>query len=179
MQPELQIRVAQFLYREARLLDDRQFRDWYELLADDVKYWMPLRSSRFEKGTRAIKAVAGHDVQPDITNEREMAFLDETKTSLRMRIERIETGMAWAEEPASRTRHMITNVEVAEADAQGMLTVYSNFAVFRSHLDIEEDCIVGQRKDLLRPHGDSWQIAKRTIVLIHNVVGAKNMSMFF
>jgi biphenyl 2,3-dioxygenase subunit beta len=179
MPPELQIQIAQFLYREARFLDERRFREWYDLFTDDVKYWMPLRLSRFAKGTRAIKAVAGREVVEDTTTEHEMAFMDETKTSLRMRIERVETGMAWAEEPPSRTRHLITNVEVDERDEAGNLTVYSNFAVFRSHLDVEEDCIIGHRKDLLRPHGDSWQIASRTIVLIHNVVQAKNMSMFF
>src|SRR3954469_21875814 len=33
--------IEQFLYREARYLDDREFEKWLECYADDVVYWMP------------------------------------------------------------------------------------------------------------------------------------------
>ena len=33
--------ICTFLYREARLLDDRQWDEWLELYAEDVEYWMP------------------------------------------------------------------------------------------------------------------------------------------
>ena len=39
----LQHEVEQFLYHEARLLDERKFDDWLALLTDDVHYWMPIR----------------------------------------------------------------------------------------------------------------------------------------
>jgi ethylbenzene dioxygenase beta subunit len=44
--------VEQFLYRETRLLDERHFHEWLELLADDVRYWMSGRSNRYPKGAR-------------------------------------------------------------------------------------------------------------------------------
>jgi 3-phenylpropionate/cinnamic acid dioxygenase small subunit len=31
--------VTRFLYREARLLDERRFREWLALLTDDLRYW--------------------------------------------------------------------------------------------------------------------------------------------
>ena len=41
--------VEQFLYREARLLDERRFHEWLELLTDDVRYWMAGRRNRYPK----------------------------------------------------------------------------------------------------------------------------------
>jgi len=35
--------IADFLYREAELLDERRYREWLDLLADDIRYWMPMR----------------------------------------------------------------------------------------------------------------------------------------
>ena len=46
MQDDVLRQVEQFLYREARLLDSRQFRRWIDLLADDLRYWIPMRSNR-------------------------------------------------------------------------------------------------------------------------------------
>ncbi|MBV1894218.1 MAG: hypothetical protein KUG57_09235, partial [Ilumatobacteraceae bacterium] len=38
--------IERFLYAEAKLLDDRRFQEWYQLFADDVRYFMPLRQNR-------------------------------------------------------------------------------------------------------------------------------------
>ena len=46
MRDEVVSQIEQFLYREARLLDARQFRQWLELFTDDIRYWMPMRSNR-------------------------------------------------------------------------------------------------------------------------------------
>ena len=40
---ELQYQVEQFYYREARLLDNRQYRQWLLLLSQDIRYLMPSR----------------------------------------------------------------------------------------------------------------------------------------
>src|SRR5262249_47325129 len=50
--------VEQFLYREARLLDERRFRDWLELFTDDVRYWMVMRSNRYLRGSKALSNLA-------------------------------------------------------------------------------------------------------------------------
>ena len=54
MREEIIREVEQFLYREARLLDARRFHEWLELLTDDVRYWMPVRTSRYPKVSKAI-----------------------------------------------------------------------------------------------------------------------------
>jgi len=180
MRTDQHLEIEQFLYRESRLLDEHRFRDWLELLADDIRYVMPLRWTRYTKATKAV-ALAGEraDMERDSSNENEMAYYDESKETLRMRIERIETGMAWAEEPPSRTRRIVTNIEVRPAVQKSELEVYSNLLLFRSRLENEEDIVVGQRQDTLRPASGSWQVARRKIVLAHNVLNTKNLSMFF
>jgi 3-phenylpropionate/cinnamic acid dioxygenase small subunit len=127
--------VEQFLYREARLLDERRFHDWLELFTDDLRYWMPVRTSRYPKGSRAI-VILDEDryVEEELAQEGELALLDETKQSLSMRIARLDTGMAWAEDPPSRTRHLITNIEVEAGSTDAALTVYSNFLSTRTEI---------------------------------------------
>jgi 3-phenylpropionate/cinnamic acid dioxygenase small subunit len=172
--------VEQFLYREARLLDERRFHDWLELFTDDLRYWMPVRMSRYPKGSRAI-VILDEDryVEEELAREGELALLDETKESLSMRIARLDTGMAWAEDPPSRTRHLITNIEVEAGSTDAELTVFSNFLVYRTRGETEQDFFVGRREDTLRNVEGAWKIARRKIVLDQNVLLPKNVSIFF
>jgi len=172
--------VEQFLFREARLLDERRFHEWLELLTDDVRYWMGARSNRYPKTSKAI-AILDLDryVEDDRTKEDELAILDEDKHSLGARVARLDTGMAWAEDPPSRTRHLITNIEVEPGDAAQEVKVYSNFMVYRSRAETEQDFYVGARRDVLRRVGGAWKIAERKLILDQNVLLAKNVSIFF
>jgi 3-phenylpropionate/cinnamic acid dioxygenase small subunit len=171
--------VEQFLYREARLLDERRFREWLDLFTDDVRYWMGARSNRYPRTSKAISILSPNRyVEDDHTRDDELSIFDESKETLSGRVARLETGMAWAEDPPSRTRHLITNIEVA-GDAGAELTVHSNFIVYRSRAETEQDFYVGARQDLLR-RVDGWlKIARRKMTLDQNVLSAKNLSIFF
>jgi len=172
--------VEQFLYREARLLDDRRFHDWLTLFSDDVHYFMASRSNRYPRISKAI-AILDPDryVEDDIGREDELAIFDETKETLAARVARLDTGMAWAEDPPSRTRHMISNIEIEPGATEAEIKVYCNFIVYRSRAESEEDFYVGARQDLLRRVGGEWKIAGRRLVLDQNVLSAKNLSIFF
>jgi 3-phenylpropionate/cinnamic acid dioxygenase small subunit len=172
--------IEQFLYREARLLDERRFHEWLELLTDDIRYWMGSRSNRYPKSSKAI-AILDLDryVEDDLVKEDELAIFDETKQTLSQRVARLETGMAWAEDPPSRSRHLITNVEVEPGQSANEVKVYSNFMVYRSRAETEQDFYVGARRDVLRRVAGSWKIANRKIILDQNVLLAKNVSIFF
>ena len=180
MADELLRDVEQFLYREARLLDARRFHEWLELFTDDVRSWMVGRTSRYPRSSKAI-TVLGPDrrTETDLDIEDEMAILDENKVTLSGRIARLETGMAWAEDPPSRTRHLITNIEVEPGDAASELTVYSNFLVYRTRAETEQDFYIGARQDILRSVDGGWKIAGRKLVLDQNVLLPKNVSVFF
>jgi 3-phenylpropionate/cinnamic acid dioxygenase small subunit len=92
--------VEQFLYREARLLDERRFHEWLELLSEDIRSWMPVRSNRDPKASKAISILdPDRYMEEDLAKDDELAILDETKETLARRIARLDTGMAWAEDP--------------------------------------------------------------------------------
>ena len=114
-----------------------------------------------------------------MTGEDELALFDEDKTTLAARVARLDTGMAWAEDPPSRTRHMISNVEVEPGESEAEVKVYSNFLVYRSRAETEEDFYVGTRRDVLRRVEGGWKIARRRMVLDQAVLTAKNLSIFF
>jgi 3-phenylpropionate/cinnamic acid dioxygenase small subunit len=171
--------VERFLYREARLLDERQFPEWIELFTDDVHYWMSGRTSRYPAASKAIGLLDHARSNEELVQEGELAILDETKETLRARVARLDTGMAWAEDPPSRTRHLVTNIEVEAGNIASELKVYSNYLVYRSRGETEQDFYVGRREDVLRNVDGAWKIARRKIILDQNVLLAKNVSIFF
>jgi len=172
---DVHFEVEQFYYEVAELLDDGRFADWLELLADDLDYWMPTRTNRLRRQQALSIAARG-----------EAAFYDETKESLAWRIRRFDSGMAWAEDPPSRTRHLITNVVVRHVDPSQHrefsvddLEVRSAFLVYRNRLQREENIFAGRRTDILRCVSAGLQVARRVVLLDQNVLQAKNISTFF
>jgi 3-phenylpropionate/cinnamic acid dioxygenase small subunit len=172
--------VEQFLYREARLLDERRFHEWLELFTEDVRYWMAGRRNRYPKSSKAI-AILDLDryIEEEETEEAELAIFDENKQTLGARVARLDTGMAWAEDPPSRTRHLVANIEVETGSAGSELNVRSNFIVYRSRSETEQDFYIGARRDVLRLVDGRWKIANRKLILDQNVLLAKNVSIFF
>ena len=180
MREEVIREVEQFLYREARLLDEGRLHEWLELFTDDVRYWMAGRSNRYPRSSKAITTMDPHRHRETVgTKEADLAILDETKATLGRRIARLDTGMAWAEDPPSRTRHIIANIEVEPGDSASEIKVYSNFMVYRNRSETEQDFYVGGRQDVLRHVDGAWKIARRKLVLDQNVLLAKNVSIFF
>lgn len=165
--------VERFLFREARLLDERHFRQWLELFTDDVHYWMPTRYNR--QGQRAEEDWA---IEKELVPPNGLAWFDDDKAILTQRVVRLETGEAWAETPPSRTRHFVSNVEIL-LDKDPDIQVRSNFIVYRSRLETEQDLFVGVRHDRLRRTSDGLRIAERKIIYDATVSSAKNMSIFF
>jgi 3-phenylpropionate/cinnamic acid dioxygenase small subunit len=165
--------VEEFLYREADLLDERRYEDWLALLAEDVRYWMPMR--------RNVKV---DDLEREFTREGlDISWFDEGKETLTRRVRQIQTGIHWAEEPVSRISHLISNVRLLEAKASWgepvEVTVRCRFLVYRNRVETETDFLVGKREDLLRRVGSEWKIARRKILLDQNVLLSKNLTFFF
>jgi 3-phenylpropionate/cinnamic acid dioxygenase small subunit len=165
--------VAEFLYREAELLDARRYRDWLALLADDIRYWMPMR--------RNVKF--GEEEREFTREGSDIAWFDEGKETLERRVRQIETGIHWAEEPQSRISHLVTNLQIVEAApsvaAPREVAVRCRFLVYRNRVETETDLLVGRREDRLRRESEGWRIARRKIVLDQNVLLSKNLTFFF
>lgn len=164
----LRYAVEQFFNREAELLDSRQFEAWLDLLTDDIRYWMPLtRNQEFGKwGDQHTR------------EGKDLNWFDEGKFELEQRVKQILTGKHWAEEPISRTCHMISNLQVVDG-GDGTIETRCRFLVYRNRTETETDFFVGKRHDTLRREGDSFKIAAREIYLDQSVLLAKNLSIFF
>lgn len=172
--------VEQLLYREARLLDERKFLEWLDMLTDDIRYWMPLMSRRYPISSKAIAILdESRYVEDEYSADGELAILDDTKETLTRRVARLHSGMAWAEDPPSHTCHMISNIEVRNGDSDSELLVNSNFIMYRTRAETEQDFYVGRREDILRHVDGEWKIAYRKIILPQSVLSAKNVSNFF
>lgn len=163
----LTFEAEEFLYREAALLDDRKLSEWLELLTDDIHYWMPIRRTTTAK-----------EVDLEFTKPGGMAFFDDDRKTLGLRIQRLSMGRAWAEDPPSRTRRMITNVRILRINADETL-ISANFQLYRTRLNSEEDSWMGRREDLLRRVDGELKLARRHIFLEQTVILAQNMSNLF
>jgi 3-phenylpropionate/cinnamic acid dioxygenase small subunit len=165
--------IAQFLYAEAELLDERRHDEWLALLAEDIRYWMPMRRN-----------VKYGDTAREFTREGEdISWFDEGKDTLTRRVRQIQTGIHWAEEPQSRITHIVSNVALLSVlpDAAAPIEVVakSRFLIYRNRVETETDLLVGKREDTLRRDGDGWLIARRKIILDQSVLLSKNLTFFF
>jgi len=165
--------IAEFLYREAELLDERRYDDWLALLAEDIRYWMPMRRN-----------VPRDQPEREFTREgADVNWFDEGKDTLGRRVAQIQTGIHWAEEPVSRISHLVTNVRLVEATPSAAeareVTARCRFLIYRNRVETETDILVGKREDVLRRDGEEWRVARRTILLDQNVLLSKNLTFFF
>ena len=164
--------IAEFLYREAEMLDERRYDEWLVLLADDIRYWMPMR--------RNVKF--GEEAREFTREAQDIAWFDEGKDTLVRRVRQIQTGIHWAEEPVSRISHLVSNVQVEDASPSVAepheVSVKCRFLIYRNRVETETDLLVGKREDRLRRAGNDWQIARRTIILDQNVLLSKNLTFF-
>lgn len=165
----LEREIEQFLYMEAELLDERRWSEWLDLIARDIHYHMPQR--------RNVKFGEQHRENTD--PESEISWFDEGYATLAGRVRQLNTGIHWSEEPFSRVRHIVSNVQVVKIEGDEA-HVRSRFFVWQNRLRDEVNMFVGKREDILRRDPDTgWKIRKRTILLDQNVLLAKVFTTFF
>ena len=166
--------IEQFLYQEAWLLDERRFEEWLALFSDDARYWMPTRRTVAKSQTNARTSVS-----EELAVEGELGWFDDGKIGLLARVMRLQGGIAWAEDPPSRTRRIVTNIHVEVGDGEGEYRVRSYFLLHRTRHQSARETFVGHRNDVLRRTPDGLRIARREIVLDETVLSSPNLSVFF
>jgi 3-phenylpropionate/cinnamic acid dioxygenase small subunit len=111
--------LANFVYHEARLLDEKRFNEWYDLYTDDARYWMPL--------TRG---------QPD--GETHTSLFSEDKLLLKVRIERLGHPSAFSQQQPSFCQHVLQQPSVEESDpAAGRFVMRAPFVYLETRLDTQ------------------------------------------
>jgi 3-phenylpropionate/cinnamic acid dioxygenase small subunit len=154
--------VITWLNHEAALLDDGRLEEWLGLLTEDVGYAMPVRLTRERGGGPDTHAGSPH-------------FLDDAHT-LRLRVERLKTEFAWAEDPPSRTRRFVTNVR-PEPTPDGV-AVRSYLLLYRNRGDDSgAELISAERRDHLRRTPQGLRLSQREVRIDQSTLGVRNLAL--
>ncbi|AOG22052.1 benzoate 1,2-dioxygenase small subunit [Acidovorax sp. RAC01] len=146
--------ICTFLYREARLLDDRQWDEWLELYAEDVEYWMP----SWDDDDR---------ITEDPHSQISLIYYG-NRNGLEDRVFRIKTERSGASTPEARTSHAVLNVEVL-ADRGAEVDVRYNFHTM-CHRYKATDAFFGTMFVTLRRQAGSFLIGRKKIVLKNDYI---------
>lgn len=141
-----------FLYHEARLLDEGHWRDWQKLFTADAKYWIPLSTVV--------------DADPD----HHISIIYDDMDLLEERLGRLESGACHAQIPPSRTLHLIGNVSVSLSDSE--VIVNSNLLLheYRSNTQprfYPVQSFPAHCEHRLRWQDGRWKIAFKKVVLLN------------
>ena len=140
--------LEDFLIHEAALLDERRFRDWMALFAEDGTYWVPAvpnQQSPFDQAS---------------------LFYDDREL-MKTRVERLEHPRIHVQTPPSRTAHLVGNVMVEEADeTKGEYLVGSTF-IMVEYRDDQQRVFAGRQQHRLRRDGGSFRIVQKRVDLIN------------
>ena len=160
---QLRVEIESLLIDEYWLLDNGRFEDWLELMSDDIRYWAPVREN------------LGRD-EEDFTQPDLLTHFDEDRGAMGLRVARLRTGSAHAEEPPSRMRHSVSNVKLLEGSTNTDVAVDSNFMIFRSRPGLEEHWFIGARHDHWINIDGRWRLTERMILFDHDII--ENITIF-
>ena len=157
MNGALRQEIEERLIDEYWLLDHDRLEDWLDLLTEDLRYRAPVREN-LARG------------EEDFERAHLLTHFDESRVTMGLRVARLRTGSAHAEEPPSRIRHFVSNIKILAAPSPERVNVASNFIVFRSRPGREEHLFVGSRCDWwVRAQAD-WRLQDRLIVFDHDII---------
>jgi 3-phenylpropionate/cinnamic acid dioxygenase small subunit len=139
--------VEQFIYTEAQIMDEHRYDEWLALWADDALYWVP----------------TGRD---EVDPKREISLIYDDRTRLQVRISRLKSGFAHAQEPKSRMRRVVSNIVIEEAE-NGEIVVASNFMLAELRRG-KQDIFAGRTTHRLRPYESSFKIVFKKVLLVNN-----------
>ena len=139
--------IEAFLYREARLIDEHRYDEWLSLWTDEAIYWVPCN-------------------EDDTDPERQVSIIYDDRVRLGERVARLQSGAAWAQDPRSRMRRVISNIEIEEG-GKSEVSVASNFilAELRRHV---QNLWAGRTIHKLRLANGDFKITYKKVMLVNN-----------
>jgi benzoate/toluate 1,2-dioxygenase subunit beta len=154
-EPALTAAAAEFLYREARLLDTRKFGEWLDLFTDDAIFWVP---------------AVGMDRVYTSEPETSLNFIYIAgRAGLEARVFRVESGGSLASNPLPHTRHLVTNVMVDSEGPDGV-AVFANNQVVAFCEPRGQQILNGSCEYLLRRQSGGFRIAAKKVLLLEYVI---------
>ena len=156
MNAQLQYQVEQFLYRKSALCDAQDWDAYLDLFDEQCEYHLPQWESE-------------HTYTQDPKRSMSLIYYA-NRSGLEDRVFRIRTGKAASTIPMPRTLHMVSNLRIAEGD-NGLLQVRLNWHTLFYRLATSED-FYGHATYDLKPHGDSWLIQRKHVLLLNDTINS-------
>jgi 3-phenylpropionate/cinnamic acid dioxygenase small subunit len=148
--------IEAFLYKEARLADENRYDEWTALWTDDAIYWIPANIDDYDP-------------------REHISIVYDDRERLQDRVDRLKSGAAWAQEPRSRIRRLVSNIEVEPPDAKGEITASSNFVLGDLRRGTQTVYFARQIHRLRRtPQG--LRLAYKKVILLNNNEPIHNLS---
>jgi p-cumate 2,3-dioxygenase subunit beta len=146
----LRAAVESFLFEEAELLDSWKLDEWVELFTDD-----------------AISEVPALD-DPTRDPGNSVFLVNDDLPRIKSRVRQLLGDTAWAENPRSLTRRLITNVRIVAVEGE-TIRATANFLVQRCRME-RISTFVGQYRYRLVRQGDRFKIAERKVILAQDTL---------
>jgi 3-phenylpropionate/cinnamic acid dioxygenase small subunit len=160
------LQIVAWLEDESSLLDDDNLTGWLAILAPDIIYRAPVRTTRDHRSKGVF--------------ESEMFHFNETIMTLMLKLMRLtQTDTAWSENPLSRTQRIVHKVRAYETDKPDEYEVYSSILLIRSRYDEAAlEFLPARRVDVIRVSDDGWKLASRTIYFEQATLGVQNLTIY-
>ena len=151
--------VVEFLYREARLADEARYAEWLALWTDDGVYWVPATT------------------EPGPDPERQLSHVYDNRARIETRVKLLQTGVRYSQEPASRMRRLVSNIEVEAADG-GELVAGSNFLLAELAVQAGRELHwwAGRATHRLRRVDGQLRMSRKTVVLVNAAEPLPNLA---
>ena len=179
----LQHEVEQWYYREARLLDGREYQKWLTLCAPEIRYIVPGRGNPMvNNAERGAEEMISVDRELEGADSEGLPIRDETLPYLMLRVERAYKPNSWAENPPARTRRLVGNIEITGNEGEPM-SVVSSFHLHWARPGSATFLYAGQRRDLLQRAGGraagDLRILRREVILDMAEIEFPTLGLFF
>jgi benzoate/toluate 1,2-dioxygenase beta subunit len=139
--------VEQFIYAEARFQDELSYDEWEALWTDDAIYWVPAN---------------GDDIDPTT----QMSIVFDNRSRIATRIKQLHTGKRHSQNPPSRLRRLISNVELLEPEDDD-IRAGANFLIYESR-ERGVTLWAGRSEYRLRRTDDGLKMAGKKVLLVNN-----------
>ncbi|MCY4154697.1 MAG: aromatic-ring-hydroxylating dioxygenase subunit beta [Gammaproteobacteria bacterium] len=151
--------IQQFLYHEARLLDEQRWEEWNDLYLEDAEYWVPAAAD-----------------QPDPHNH--VSLIYETGLLRAVRVKRYRHPNAFSLQPKPRSVHLVSNVMLDSFDKNtSEYCVNSRFVMLQYRRE-QQDVFAGAYRHRLRVVKEGFKIAAKRVDLLNCDAPLENILIY-
>jgi 3-phenylpropionate/cinnamic acid dioxygenase small subunit len=151
--------LIEFVYREARLIDEKRFDEWYDLYADDCRYWMPLMRGQLEGAEYT-------------------SLFDEDKLMLKIRIERLHNPKSYSQAQPSWCQHILQAPSVEGRDPASGIAVLRTAFMYLEYQQDQQEIYAGVVWHHLKRVGEKILIAVKKIELLNCEAALPSLQLF-